>query len=209
MKTWTGGYLEIDKITDTTEFNKEYDSAKGVLNGGLDRDQLPSRCVTKDMQLDNAFHLVLLEDNFDLNSAYQIYTGTSSFKALTGTSYSGGWVPWVSINVNTKEGMLHTEADFWSFLRVYDDPVSAKWAKFRLTYNSLLITASSRVYLPYTVNHLVGDIFVPDGAGVLTLWWKCSPLGTHTFGGVDVDDDPAEPILYLDGGQVLYYNRYR
>ncbi len=63
---WTEGYLRGSNLVDEDEFNREYNGYKGVINGGLDRDNLPVDSVGDDHLVSGAFLSCNLSSGDDL-----------------------------------------------------------------------------------------------------------------------------------------------
>ena len=111
---WTEGHLRDANIVDEDEFNREYNNYKGMVNGGLDRDNLPADSVGEDHLKAGAFLIYDLSSPDDL-MVQGLGTLSSSSAHSTWDDRLSGWVHNTAqkSSVTTQEGMLHIDFCCW------------------------------------------------------------------------------------------------
>lgn len=114
MKKWTQAYQRDNAIVDYKEFNKGYNSMKGVINGGLDRNILPNSFLDEDNVVEGAFHRAYVVQRGDMDTLTDTNTGAlGNWQGPSYETYGGGWVNVDNFEVaDFKDGMCHWEFSF-------------------------------------------------------------------------------------------------
>jgi len=201
---WSEGYIRDSNIVDSDEFNQEYNNYKGVINGGLDRDNLPSNSIGQDQLKTGAFLAYNLSSPNDL-MVQGLGTSSSSSAFITFNDRTSGWVH----NVNQKtsftaqEGMLQVDFCCWFNLEQKSPGRNPgnRWAQMGIVLNNNFIAKTNRIWT-YAGNVNM-SIAVPVASGpqeVHIAWRAQSPESGATM--------TLSSFTY-SGGQLLILNRYR
>lgn len=201
---WTEGSLRDANIVDEDEFNREYNNYKGVINGGLDRDNLPAASIGQSHLKAGAF----LEYNLSSDDV-MVQDLTTSQTMLTFNDALSGWIHNTDqkLSVTTQEGMLHIEFCCWYTLR-QDSPDTTgttrnnqRWVQAGLLINNNFVAKTSRIY-SYAGNVNM-SVAVPVASGpqqVHVAFRGSVPPGGGSLGLTN---------FQYNGGQLLLINRYR
>lgn len=202
-KRYTEGYLREDNITDVDEFNTAYNEQKANINGGIDRDMIPSRQVKEESFKDDVFHRYVTAGDIGLPDGYRGYTAGDSFECLRHEYYGGGWFPIHSESVTTQAGTLHLEANGWYFANPYYTSVGNRWVQFRMTYDNRICAKSGALYMTFGNAHLIANIPVPAQTADVTIWMKAAVPTGRILGVTDFAD------YFCEGFQLLAIPRSR
>ena len=227
---WTTATHRTDNIVDVDSFNVRYNEVKGVLNGDIDRDQIPNHSITTEMIKPKAFyrtavHPVRLNNDYRMLDAYVDASGRRQFPGVQFKRYAGGKVRSNSFTFETGEGMLHIELSM--FLRVVQGDVSTSFSPTSqwwwtvpgmIRYGSMSIKVNGmavvsdvfKVWQDWNTIHLVGDIPVSEGSQTIDVEWSTRAQGTALDLSTQAITDPDDRcVFYFDGGVMLLLNRYR
>ena len=201
---WTEGYLRDSNILDEDEFNSEYNNYKGVINGGLDRDNLPAKCVGEDHLMAGAF----LECNLSSEDVMAQGLTTTSNTMLTFDDVVAGWRSNTDqkITTTTKEGMLHIDFCCWYLIsQVSPDTTGTtrsdqRWIQCGLLLNNNFVAKTGRIYT-YSGNiNMSVAVPVASGSQQIHVAFRASPPPGSVMTSTN---------FYYNGGQLLLLNRYR
>ena len=199
---WTKGEQLQANILDAYEFNREYNNHKDVLNGGLDRDNLPSTASAGGAM--TATHLK--QDAFLKYKVVDIQLpkdGTANNLhdvTLNYDEYGGGWRSHTATSISElfQEGMLHVELNLWYYLNVeYNQD---NWCQFQVLVNNTVVTRSHRLYQTFGTIHLVGDVPIATGTSKVEMQYQFRAPGPSTS---------LNAMFSYNGGSLLALNRYR
>ena len=200
---WTKGEQLQANILDAYEFNREYNQYKGVLNGGLDRDNLPSTAsaggaITTAHIKNDAF---LKYNVVDIQLPRDGTANNLTDACLEYDQYAGGWRTHTATSISElfQEGMLHVELNLWYYLN--GDIGVNNWCQFQILVNSTVVARSHQLFQEFGTIHLVGDVPVATGTSKVEMQYQflapAAGLSTSTA------------IFSYNGGSLLALNRYR
>lgn len=202
-RRWTEAEAREKNVLSAEGFNREYDSLKGIINGGLDRTSTVDNWVSRTHLKANALHKVVLNTNVEMKAAYQT-SGNSGyyFDALQYDTYGGGWISNSSYALTgLKEGVLHVEFSCFLWMNKRGTVANPKNIQFRLTWNGVPVTFTGGMYTTFSDPYLTAD-FPIAGDGTLTLEWDYTPALNGT------DSDVVAQVFW-GGGQILAVARWR
>ena len=210
---WTEGEARPANLDDVDGFNRSYNSLKGEINGGLDRENLKDETVEDTHLAQNAFVKYVLKDAITLQNA-STYTQeyfytmgslpTQDYFAMAYDNYSGGWITNTAQQISDtfEEGMLHIDFNCWYWLAShFSNKTQQIWCQFQITVDGNPVVVSGKHFQNVGTIHLVADIPIASGNHVVAIRWRfTSWMSTRTT---------TSPVFYYDGGQLLALNRYR
>jgi len=214
MFKWTKAQVRAGNIPAALDHNAEVSNYKGVLNGGLDRDNLPSGPSSIDhlMVEDEAFQKYSVVTGIRLDAALEpAYSGVTETAGMSFEQYSGGWHVHLddSISDSWVEGHMWVVFNAWMWQakeRAYSvgPPASVNkvYAQFRILFNGAVVCESDIILLGIQQVHMETVFPCPSGSGTIQIAWKVSsPTGL----------EPASDtrIFTFAGGKLLAVNRYR
>ena len=207
---WTEAQTRQANIVDTETFDKAYNSVKGVINGGLDRENLPNASVGDGHLSPKAFLKHALRDDIYLQGGItrtNQWGGAGPLWVYNATGYdvyAAGWKvnSTQPLNALFKEGMLHLEFNCWAWLNEQELGVSSEqiWLQFAIIMDGNPVIVSGRYRKNVNQVHLVGDIPIPTGSHQFNIAWRMSPRHNRT---------ETDGMMYYGGGSLLALNRYR
>ena len=215
-------------VTEPKDFDQEYDSLKGMFNGGLDRQNLPVAGIDATAFKDNCFvsyynkYLKLDEEYVGSPISERSNTGNyDDIPAQTYNSYAGGWFETdnpLTIN-NLREGMCQVEFNCYYILNkiaIAGDatgPVSPSagivkgdigFCQFQLLYNGNVIADTGKITRNLQTIHLAANIPVQTGKGVFGMAWRFNGRKNDT-----TNYPLNQGYFYFTGGKLLVINYYR
>tara|TARA_R100001594_G_C4004863_1_gene255614 strand:+ start:312 stop:920 length:609 start_codon:yes stop_codon:yes gene_type:complete len=198
---WTEGYLRDSNILDEDEFNSEYNNHKGVINGGLDRDNLPANSIGEDHLKSDAFLSYNLSSEDDLMA--QGIGASSSF--ITFNDRTSGWVHNTAqkTSINAREGMLQVDFCCWFNLEQKSPGRTPgnRWVQMGILLNNNFIAKTGRIWTYAGNVNMSVAVPVASGPQQLHIAWRAqSPESGATM---------SLASFVYSGGQLLTINRYR
>ena len=211
---WTKRDLRDANITESKGYNAELDNYVGELNGGLDRDNLPSgpSAVAEPMFNDEAFHKFAVANPIRIDAALEpSYTAATQTAGTNFNNYTSGWHVHQDDDIEEtwREGHLWVVFNTW-FWQAKERGYTAgppienyrTFVQFRLLFNGAVIADTDRLFVGIEQVHLETVIPIPSGAGKIQIAWKISnETGLETSG--------AMRIFTFAGGKLVAINRYR
>ena len=207
---WTDAQTRQANIVDTETFDKAYNPVKGLINGGLDRDNLPNASVGDTHLSQKAFLKYAIRQDIYLQGATNKTLPNSGgavanrdYVAIGFDTYTGGWKTNSTQGLTSlyHEGMLHVEFNGWYWLS--NRPMGGLGGNrvmFRVLLDGSPIMETGMLYQNVGQVHLVGDFPIPTGSHTLEVSWQI----------VGITNRPvADALFYYDGGSLLALNRYR
>jgi hypothetical protein len=203
---WTEAFIQTSNLLDALEFDKSYNNYKGLINGNLDRENIPEDSITETHIKKGAFHYYYILDDIELDSDYYVEQTGPASAGPDGVSYqefSGGWkTDQQYLEETFYEGMAHIEFNCWYWL---NDNVTGfagtEYCEFQILYNNLVIARTDRLGSPIGQVHLVADIPVPTGTGKVQLQWRIQSPPS----GVALNEE----LFWYSGGTIFCINRRR
>ena len=214
--------LRQANILEGPEFDLQYNEYKGVINGGLDHMNLPSRngAIT-DSHIANqsmlrwtvsSNQLAPLDNeqiNLGINYSELVEDPPASglyYEAVTFNVYQGQWIDnSQAITIDCQEGMLQVFFNCWYWMNWVNasNPISGTpWVEFRLQLDDNTIAFTGRNYKTRGNCHMVATVPVAQmTGGRLTLGWR--------FPGPEDGGAKTIPMLWFDGGTMFALNRFR
>lgn len=219
--------LRNNNLTDPKDFDQEYDSLKGMFNGGLDRQNLPVGGLQADKFKNNTFcsyytKYFKLDEEYVLSPSSDRSGGNfDEIPAQAYDSYAGGWFE--SSNSfeieNIREGMCLVEFNFHYIMNklalagLSTGPSSPApsiikgdigFCQVHITHNGNVIADTAKMARNLQTIHLCASIPVQTGKSVFNIAWRFNGRkGDTTNWPLD------QGMFYLTGGNMLVINYYR
>ena len=206
---WTEAQTRQANIVDAGAFDKAYNPIKGVINGGLDRENLPDGSVGDSHLSPKAFIKYASRQDIHLQGASLRSLPNSAgvvanrdYVAIGFDTYTGGWVTNSAQGLTSlfQEGMLHVEFNSWYWLSNHPISNGANRVRFRVLLDGNPIMETGMLFQNVGQIHLVGDFPIPTGSHTLEISWEI--VG-------DRRRPQTDAVFYYDGGSLLALNRYR
>ena len=210
-------------IAEGKDFDKTYDGYKELVNGGLDRENLPEEAFDKEQFNNYSFGRYYqtwckLEEQYVETNFPAGLSPSDDFRKTPGTkygSYAGGWIentePKMQLNFEAKEGMVLLEFNCWAFMGkvsgggyynggTVDDYA---WYQFQLVYNGQVVAETDRIFQSFQTIHLNAAVPTSAGPSEVKVRWRHNGRPNSTFFELQA------PLLYWSGGNLFAFNRYR
>jgi hypothetical protein len=222
-KRWTVFDPGSKNIVDVDGFNDEYNTQKGALNGGVDRNNLPGEYITRAQIKQGAFHkthlftgLLLSDESIKLNNG-----GNLQPDGLDYSLYNGGWRrAFDPVQVSgLRDGMNHIEFNCWQWQYRFTSGFSLEpggvlatqenhdhWVKWRILYNGMIVLETGAMYTQYDNVTLSADFPMMGGDASIEVQFAFAPPAYNDGDPVDVVDSP---MFTFAGGQILLLSRFR
>lgn len=210
---WTDAQTRQANIVDTETFDKAYNPVKGVINGGLDRDNLPNGSIGPSHLSPKAFVKYALRQDILLQNSSVLSTpistgGQQDYVAIGYNAYAGGWRTNTAqpLTSSFKEGMLHIEFNCWYWLsnagvlNLGSQNRFEATVEFRVLLDGSPVIQSGKFWKNIGQVHLVTEIPVPTGDHTLEIAWQMTSRNGRPL---------TDAMFYYDGGALLTINRYR
>ena len=180
------------------DFERDFAAQASIVNGGLDRANLPYQTFDHDNIVDYAFQKVLLSTNIELASAFQVSNGGAGhFSCLNYEAYTGGWVEHATYTLDDcHEGMLLVDFSCWAFCLKFQTLNSPKRTLWRITVNGEEVATTAGIYPTFSNPRVCACVPVAGGTVVVGLSWK--------YTGYSPGDDSIMTNEMLYGGGVLF-----
>lgn len=195
----------IDKgLVDAIPARTEMSSEVGLLNGALDRDNLPADSITADMVVPDAMYTWWIADQMQLANRYLTYT--VAVGQPTGCSHGSVLYGWISddkdMDITTIEGSLQIEFHTWFWRsHEYASYENEVWVAFRILVDGAEVANTGRIHQPNGIAHLLANVAIPSGPHTVVVQCRfSSPDGTEVS---------TNRMGYYDSGQLFVMNRYR
>jgi hypothetical protein len=214
---WKEGEPRANNTVDVDGFNSEYNAYKSMLNGGLDRDNLPQASIgnaeyvydSTSAKTSTPFFRGVVH-HFEMNSDYRVYSnatlGSHSFASATYAVYNSGWVEASSQALQCKEGMLQIEARGWVHLSTATAAYYPRVVVFQITVDNVPVIETVGGYMaPIGAFYLVGSTPVAEGNVRVGFRWKFSPSGSDGSN----NDAVGYPQMFFAGTSMSILNRFR
>jgi hypothetical protein len=219
--------LRNKNLLEPKDFDVEYDSLKGVFNGGLDRQNLPVNGIDAGNFKDNTFcsyytKYFKLDEEYVLSPEADRSGGNfDEIPSQAYNSYAGGWFE--SKNTleieNIREGMCQVEFNFHYIMNKLAlagfGPANASpapsiiagdigFCQVHITHNGNVIADTAKMARNLQTVHLCASIPVQTGKSVFGIAWRFNGRkGDTTNWPLD------QGMFYLTGGNMLVINYYR
>lgn len=204
-RKWCAKESRDKNLVSSQAFNRDYDTIKGVVNGGLDRTTTPNNWVTRAYIVDRAFHSTVLTTGVEIATQFQ-NGGNSSYlpSGITFQNYVGGWQTNTTFNTTgMKEGIAHIEMSWFAWCNDTYSDVNPKGVQFQVTWNGNIVAETGMFYQPWANPYICAD-FPIAGDGQLTMAWQfTSPLPS-----VESIVNTVSQMAF-GGGQILFIGRFR
>jgi len=210
-------------IAEGKDFDKTYDGYKELVNGGLDRENLPEDAFDKEQFNNYSFGRYYqtwckLEESYVETNFPAGLSPSDDFRKTPGSkygSYAGGWIenqdPKMQINFEAKEGMVLLEFNCWAFMGkvsgggyynggTVDDYA---WYQFQLVYNGQVVAETDRLFQSHQTVHLNAAVPTSAGPSEVKVRWRHNGRPNSKFFELQA------PLLYWSGGNLFAFNRYR
>jgi len=210
-------------IAEPKDFDKTYDGYKELVNGGLDRENLPEEAFDKSQFNNYSFGRYYqtyckLEEPYIITTMVSGLAPSDDFLKTPGTyygNYAGGWIEngndKMQLNFEAKEGMVLLEFNCWAYMGKLngggyyqsgpgDDYA---WYQFQLVYNGTVVAETDRLFQNYNTIHLNAAVPTSAGPSEVKVRWRHNGRPNSEF------FELSAPLLYWSGGNLFAFNRYR
>lgn len=220
-------FTKNDIKTATIVQSREWDNAVGnyvdVLNGGMDRDNLPENCIPIDSIKDQFCHKINIwsikaAPDADLLPDQNYVTPTPNRLGRlmygyrygdTPTNSGGGLVTATSQVMLCEEGMLEIswhcselKTQYWSYWKNFStDKVALKYAVWEIMVDGNKVYAGPAQFEIMNTSIHRCTIPISKGNHTISVGWKV-PLQRD-------DDDQNQVVFNWFGGQLVAINKYR
>lgn len=214
---WKEGEPRANNVVDVDGFNSEYNAYKSMLNGGLDRENIPQNSIggnefkfnSSITRTDTPFYRAVTKDMVHPGE-YKNYRNTTlgshCFGGMTYANYSSGYVEIATQSLKCKEGMLQVELRGFLYINPVNATFFPKAAKIKITVDGVPIVETPGGYLTFINSlYLVGSTPVAEGNVSVGVHWSFSPMGSNSTS----DDSSTDPQFYFDGISLALFNRFR
>tara|TARA_R100000742_G_C4279480_1_gene104171 strand:+ start:3433 stop:4089 length:657 start_codon:yes stop_codon:yes gene_type:complete len=214
---WKEGEPRANNTVDVDGFNNEYNAYKSMLNGGLDRDNIPQNIIGDSEYVYDSTNAKTSTPFFRASQVDATFTaeykgyntntaGNRCFGAARYEEYNSGFVEIATESLQCKEGMLQIEARGYMYINPVNASTFPKVATLRVTVDNVPVIETTGGYSVFMNSvYLVGSTPVAEGNVTVKLLWKFSPMGTVTT----QSDSVASPQFFFDGISMLLLNRFR
>ena len=220
--------LRDKNVTEPKDFDQEYDSLKGIMNGGLDRDNLPVAGIDASNFRNNTFCSYYTKyfkmDEAVVGSPISERSTTGNFDnipAQTYNTYAGGWFESSNSLVipNIKEGMCQVEFNFYyimnklalaGFSTASASPTPSitngdvGFCQVQLLHNGNVIADTAKMARNLQTVHMCASIPVQTGQSEFSIAWRFNSRRVHTTSW-----PLKQGYFYLTGGNLMVINYYR
>ena len=181
--------LRDKNVTEPKDFDQEYDSLKGIMNGGLDRDNLPVAGIDAANFRNNTFAGGWFESSNSL------------------------------VIPNIKEGMCQVEFNFYyimnklalaGFSTASASPTPSitngdvGFCQVQLLHNGNVIADTAKMARNLQTVHMCASIPVQTGQSEFSIAWRFNSRRVHTTSW-----PLKQGYFYLTGGNLMVINYYR
>ena len=211
---WTESQARAGNIFDEEQVNNSYNAIKGEINGGLDRENLPTNSVGSTHCANGAFVKYSVLEGVKVQGALNHATNWSQPSggvfAVDMEDNQGGWVPNTTQKIETlfQEGMLQIEFNCWYWMNELSTTGTGAyrhiWCRFEILVDGNTVASMAENYQYMSTVHLVANIPISTGTHKIEV--------RHRVSGPDATSgtiNTALPLFYYDGGTILAINRYR
>ena len=220
---WTKNEITADSIVQSREFDNALGHFVDVMNGGMDRDNLPEGGITTNSNTSSLFSKISIFSNINADDSeilpdqnYVAPTPNRLGRLMYGFRYGDepvnagdGWAEATDQTVNTEEGMLEinwtcaeTKMQYWAFYKDHSaDRVALKYGQWQIRVDgNIVYTGPAQYEIIGTTVHKV-CIPISKGDHQVGVYWRVPPQKD--------DDDQDQVVFNWWGGQLVCINRYR
>ena len=219
---WTKNEITADSIVQSREFDNALGHFVDVMNGGMDRDNLPEGGITTNSNTSSLFSKISIFSNINADDSeilpdqnYVTPTPNRLGRLMYGFRYGDepvnagdGWAEATDQTVNTEEGMLEinwtcaeTKMQYWAFYKDHSaDRVALKYGQWQIRVDgNIVYTGPAQYEIIGTTVHKV-CIPISKGDHQVGVYWRVPPQKD--------DDDQDQAVFNWWGGQLVCINRY-
>lgn len=202
------GQIRPKNILDGEEYNKIYNTEIEVINGGMDRENLPDSSYTDVKFQDYAFHqywqeYVKLPEN--RITEYDEVIPNTGWDGLIYENYVGSWEynTFYPLKIESVEGNLHIEFNcyYWFDRLATLGNASGEWVAFELLLNDNVVAETHFLYQTKGTIHLVASVPVATGPQEISVAFKLPSRNSTSV--------IQTQFFYYSGGNLMCINRYR
>jgi len=202
---WTEAFLREKNLIDAPEFDRGYNSLKALVNGGIDRENLPDASIKDDHLGAQPFLKYAMLTNVGLQDGVvgvSVPAGVPDIYSMTLNTYSGGWVTNEDqyLEEVVQEGMLHIEFCCWHYIANCAQIVP-RGCRFRIMVDGEEVSRTGWYQHNVGTTFLTAHIPTASGTRKIQIAWQAGPgwgVGANT-----------DPLFSYGGGSLLLINRYR
>lgn len=221
---WKDKKILQDTIIDAKKVDQAFNNYVGVINGGIDRENIPINAIGTSEARTACFGKMEMTDNLNADvddiSFDSNYTGTDSPASIrvAGFRYGepplnegGTWIEAGSDNIDCQEGMLSIHWRCNSYIPKYfnyyinygaaaSNVGAQKGVSWKIEVDGIEVYRTSYVMPTHWTHTLAVNVPVPAGPREVKVYWT---VPTRK------NDQDAQAIFYWYGGQITLHNRYR
>tara|TARA_R110000823_G_scaffold192118_1_gene323806 strand:+ start:11972 stop:12649 length:678 start_codon:yes stop_codon:yes gene_type:complete len=221
---WTKDRIEPQTIVQSRQVDAVYANYASVVNGGMDRENLPSDCIGAASVNGQALGKATLLDDQSNPETYNIqdsnygapYSNTNTRgNRITGLGYStepllegGGIFTVAEQTTPCEEGMLHIQwrcnvfmPMYWSYYKNFTSTtVNRRRYQWIMKVNGIIVYESAAICQPFFTTNITTMIPISKGDNLVSIGLRV-PSKTN--------EDNNQVMLNWFGGQLYMHNYYR
>ena len=221
---WSKNKIETSCIVESKQFDQAYANYASVINGGIDRDNLPLNCITATQAGANTFGKMVIKDNIanpndttyqDTNYGTVPSDNNPRGNGIGGLTYDrepvnqgDSFFEITSQGLACEEGMMLIDfkvntfiPQYYTYYRAFTtNKVALKSVRFQILVDDVIVYQSGEAFERFKTHVL--NVAVPISKGQRTVKIKAAVRGKIT-------DTSAQVVLNYFGGQLSLHNIYR
>ena len=221
---WSKNRIDNNCIVESRQFDQAYANYSSVINGGIDRDNLPENCIDEDNCINQCFGKIAIKDNIanpndttyqDTNYGTVPADNNPNGNGIGGLTYDrepvnqgDSFFTITSQGITCEEGMLAIQfkvntyiPQYWTWYKAFtSSKVALKSVRFQILVDDVIVYTSGEAFEGFKTHIL--NVNVPISKGSRTITVKAAVRGK-------VNDTSAQVVLQYWGGQLSLHNLYR
>ena len=203
---WTEAVLREKNLIDAPEFDRGYNNLKALVNGGIDRENLPQASIKDDHLGAQPFLKYALAQGIMLQGGVvgvSVPPALSDIYSMTYNTYGGGWVTNEEqyLNEVVQEGMLHIEFCCWFYVNNCAQGAPRR-CRFRILVDGEEVARTDGNFKNVGTVFISAQIPTASGTRKIQIGWETSVNQTASSANTN-------PLFSYGGGSLLLINRYR
>ena len=222
---WTKTKIEDNTIVEARQVDLAYSNYTSVINGGMDRDNLPAECVGDTavanqalgdaVVADENFHIPFGDTDIDSNYGQPFSNNNPRGNRIKGYTYQSdpigegdSFIEIASHDLECEEGMLHCEFKvhtfmpmYWSYYKAFTSTnVARKRIQFQILVNGVIAYFTPAVAEMFHTTSAATMIPISKGTNTVSIRFR---LPARLNEGND------QVVLTYWGGSLYLHNYYR
>ena len=222
---WTKEEIEDGQIVQSRQFDIAYSNYVSVINGGIDRDNLPEQCIDPEVNVaanglgiaatSINIHNPFANNNQDSNYGAPFSNQNTRGNRITGLTYGEAPVDEGdnfflvgSVNIDCEEGMLECAWKCNAYIPLYNayyknfttTTLTRKRYQWQIRVNGIIVYESPAICEAFFTTNISTQIPISKGTQRVEVHIKIPGRSNEDNGMV---------VCQYWGGQILAYNTYR